>query len=288
MLKQRIITAIVLLVVFLPAILAHSPSPLLGLLLVVLGVAAWEWARLAGLNAPWSWLFPVLVAAACALAWWAGLAARLPGPAWLLLAAGWVLLGGWGLRQGGQHWRRLALLPRLLIGVVVLCTAWLAVARVRQFGVNTLLSVLVLVWAADIGAYFMGRRFGGRWTSGRRLAPAISPGKTWEGLLGGLGLVLLVALVWVGLDRASDVQSLSLFRHLQQTGWLLFFVSVPFLVLLSVVGDLFESVIKRAAGAKDSSQLLPGHGGVLDRIDALLPTFVWAAALLVILRESVA
>ncbi|MGB7420341.1 MAG: phosphatidate cytidylyltransferase, partial [Comamonas sp.] len=140
-------------------------------------------------------------------------------------------------------------------------------ARARAVGINFLLSVLCLVWAADICAYFVGRAFGRR-----KLAPAISPGKSWEGVWGGMAGVLVLALVWAWADGRWQASVPSLYTQLAGLGWLLALPALLFLTAMSVVGDLVESLVKRSAGAKDSSQLLPGHGGVLDRVDALLPT----------------
>ena len=138
---------------------------------------------------------------------------------------------------------------------------------------------MVLVWAADIFAYFFGRALGGKLTGGRKLAPAISPGKSWEGVWGGMLGVLLVAAGWVYLDSAYQTGAASLYTRLYESGAVLLVLGAVFLSAMSVVGDLFESLVKRSAGMKDSSNLLPGHGGVLDRIDALLPTLPLAMML---------
>jgi phosphatidate cytidylyltransferase len=127
---------------------------------------------------------------------------------------------------------------------------------------------------ADVAAYFCGRAFGRR-----KLALHISPGKSWEGVWGGMVGVLLLAAVWLLLDQQMDWGSLSLYSRLQSRSVILLVVGVLFLVAMSVVGDLVESLVKRSAGMKDSSQLLPGHGGVLDRVDALLPTLPLALML---------
>jgi phosphatidate cytidylyltransferase len=134
-------------------------------------------------------------------------------------------------------------------------------------GIEFLLSILLVVWVADIGAYFAGRRFGGRFTR-TKLAASISPGKSWEGVWGGMIGVLVLAGAWVTVQPEGQ----TLFHRLlaQQGGWILA-IGIVFIVAMSVVGDLVESLVKRSAGAKDSSGLLPGHGGVLDRVDALLP-----------------
>ncbi len=176
-------------------------------------------------------------------------------------------------------WPRVPRALRLAGGVLALWLAWLAMAQARRIGVNFLLSVLVLVWAADIFAYFSGRALGGRLTGGRKLAPAISPGKSWEGVWGGMLGVLGVAALWVWLDGAHATGSASLYTRLHQGGWWLLVLGAVFLSAMSVVGDLAESLVKRSAGVKDSSRLLPGHGGVLDRIDALLPALPLAMML---------
>jgi len=161
------------------------------------------------------------------------------------------------------------------LGLVALWTAWLALANAKTTGINFILSVFCLVWAADIAAYFGGRTFGKR-----KLAPAISPGKSWEGVWSGMAGVLVLAAAWLALDRAYAVDSASIYTRLQERHGLVGLAIVAvFLAAMSVVGDLVESLVKRAAGAKDSSALLPGHGGVLDRIDALLPVFPLAMAM---------
>ena len=140
------------------------------------------------------------------------------------------------------------------------------------------LMVLLLVWVADIFAYFAGRAFGLRLTKGK-LAPSISPGKSWEGVWGGMVGVLLMAGVWIWIDTQYAVDSPSLFTRLYSRGAPFLVLATVFLTLMSVAGDLVESLVKRSAGIKDSSQLLPGHGGVLDRVDALLPTLPLALML---------
>ena len=162
------------------------------------------------------------------------------------------------------------------LGLAGLWLAWLALAQARVIGINFLLSVMCVVWVADISAYFAGRAFGRR-----KLAPTISPGKSWEGVAGGVAGVLLLASGWLWLDGHFSLDSPSLFLLLRQRleiGGLL--LATLLLTALSVMGDLFESLVKRAAGAKDSSALLPGHGGVLDRVDALLPVLPAALALI--------
>ena len=272
MLRQRVITALVLLAILLPALFASTPVPFIALSVVAIGAAGWEWARLNGMPGAAAVATGVLCAVLCLVLWWSGAVGQaLPG-VWLAAAATWVLGGSWLLQRGVAGWPRLSRGLRWLLGVAVLCVAWLAMAQARTVGVNFLLSLLMLVWAADVFAYFFGRALGGKLSGGRKLAPAISPGKSWEGVWGGMLGVLIVGFAWVWVDRSYDTGVPSLFSRLYAVGpWLLVLAGV-FLATLSVVGDLIESLVKRSAGMKDSSQLLPGHGGVLDRIDALLPT----------------
>lgn len=271
MLRQRILTALVLLAILLPALFAASSVPFIALALVFLAAGAWEWARLNGVVGLGALGTGLLCAAICLGLWWGGaLQQALPG-LWWCAALAWVLGGGWLLARGVAGWPRLPQALRWGLGLAALCVAWLALAQARQMGVNHLLSVLVLVWAADVFAYFFGRALGGRLTAGRKLAPAISPGKSWEGVWGGMLGVLLIAALWVWGDRAYDATSPSLYTRLHQGGVVWLALAALFLAAMSVVGDLLESLVKRSAGMKDSSQLLPGHGGVLDRIDALLP-----------------
>nr|MBP8286356.1 phosphatidate cytidylyltransferase [Rhodoferax sp.] len=131
---------------------------------------------------------------------------------------------------------------------------------------------------ADIGAYFSGRAFGGRFTHSK-LAVSISPGKSWEGVWGGVVGVIVLAFSWQYLDTVNLSQISSFYTLLGQRGWGFLIIAVVFMTAMSVVGDLVESLVKRSAGVKDSSALLPGHGGVLDRIDALVPTLPLAMML---------
>jgi len=135
--------------------------------------------------------------------------------------------------------------------------------------VQLLLSIFCVVWAADVFAYFFGRALGGKIIH-QKLAPTVSPGKSWEGVWGGMFCVFVLALIWMQIEESLAWNSPSLFKLLWKHGWLYGLMSLFFLSAMSVVGDLFESLVKRSTGAKDSSQLLPGHGGVLDRVDALL------------------
>ena len=279
MLKQRVITALVLLAILLPALFWPTPGPFLAMTLVLVAAGGWEWGRLNGLAEG---------ERHCAGRAHAGAVRRLlgagPAAASLRRCCGRssAACGCWAaaalVRAGVDGWPRIPRLLRVVGGVLALVLAWLAMAQARVIGINFLLSILVLVWVADIFAYFAGRAFGGRFTR-RRLAPLISPKKSWEGVWGGMAGVVVLALAWVLLDRAAGLQVPSLYTRLAALGWPLLVLGVVFLAAMSVVGDLVESLVKRSAGVKDSSQLLPGHGGVLDRVDALLPTLPLAMML---------
>ena len=289
MLRQRIITAVIMLAVLVAALWSASPVPFIVLALVMMAAAAWEWARLNGVQGAGALALGAAIVLACGLSWWAGWVNE-PFRAWWLVVALWVVVGGLLISVGVDGWSRVPAFLRLALGPAALWVAWLAVVQARLVGVNFLLSVLALVAAADIAAYFAGRAFGGQLVA-RKLAPSISPNKSWEGVFGGMAGVLLLAALWIFFDRqiAPADWSRSLYSHLWQGGGLVWLVpSVIALAGLSVVGDLVESLVKRAAGAKDSSQLLPGHGGVLDRIDAQLPTLPFAMALVTLVAQRAA
>ncbi|MCY4754725.1 phosphatidate cytidylyltransferase [Pelomonas aquatica] len=276
MLKTRVITAVVLLAVLLPVLFQASPWPFAWVTVAMMGAAGWEWARLNGL--PGTGAIAAGVALALACVWTLLIGGLNAPPAWLwsLASLVWVLGGAYALRAGPAGWPRIARGGRLALGALLLWGAWLAIVQAKVHGINFILSVFCLVWMADIAAYFCGRAFGRR-----KLAPAISPGKSWEGVWGGLAGVILLGFVWVHvIDVRLAVDSPSLYTLLVQRHGVVSLLALVFLAAMSVVGDLFESLVKRAVGAKDSSGLLPGHGGVLDRIDALLPVFPLALALI--------
>lgn len=278
MLKQRVITALVLLAILLPALFYPSGTAFAAVVLVLMAAGAWEWGRLNGFGAAGSVAIGAVCTLMCLGSWAAGWLERPLGAVWIVAGAAWVLGGAALLRAGVAGWPRIAAPLRLVGGVLALWVAWMAAVQARLIGINFLLSVLVLVWAADIFAYFAGRRFGLRFTRSK-LAPSISPGKSWEGVWGGMAGVLALALAWTWADRHYAVAVSSFYSLLLARGaWLLLLAAV-FMAVMSVVGDLVESLIKRSVGVKDSSGLLPGHGGVLDRIDALLPTLPLAMML---------
>ncbi|MEO5672193.1 MAG: phosphatidate cytidylyltransferase [Ramlibacter sp.] len=278
MLKQRIITAIVLLAILLPALFWPSPVPFGVVSLILIAAAAWEWGRLNGLAQAGSVVVALACLILCAASWALGLLEMPLRTLWLIAGVLWVLAGAMLLRGGVSAWPGLPRVLRLVVGVLALWAAWLAVAQARVIGINFLLSILVLVWAADIFAYFAGRAFGLKFTKGK-LAPSISPGKSWEGVWGGMAGVLVLAAAWTVADARLQASVPSLYTQLAQRSWWLLVAGAVFLSAMSVVGDLVESLVKRSAGAKDSSKLLPGHGGVLDRVDALLPTLPLAMML---------
>ena len=293
MLGQRIVTAVVLLALLVPAMLSSAGWPFPVLTMMLVAAAGWEWARLNGADSVVALGFGGLLLVACLVSAPLAVQGRVPAGIWVGVAGVWILGGAWVLRQGVDGWRRASRWLTWPVGMLALWVAWMALTSARAQGLAFLLSVLCLVWVADIAAYFGGRAFGRR-----KLAPSISPGKSWEGVWSGMAGVLLLAWGWTALESpggaltgtSTDLSSpvaeaamawgSSLFSQLYARfglawGGLL----LVLLTGMSVVGDLFESLVKRAAGAKDSSRLLPGHGGVLDRIDALLPVFPLALAL---------
>lgn len=274
MLLQRVVTALVLVALLLLSLATQAPWPFALLTLGLIAAAGWEWGRL---NQAPQVLSLTMGGALAAAGLWAiaqGWTGQLPAPGWWSAAALWPVAGVIALRAGPRAWPQLPKAARWGLGVVALWAAWLALAQARAIGINFLLSVLCLVWMADVAAYFGGRAFGRH-----KLAPSISPGKSWEGVWAGMGGVMILAVFWIWLDSRVALDSDSMYsRLLHSLGWVGAGLVVVALSSLSVVGDLVESLVKRAAGAKDSSRLLPGHGGVLDRVDALLPVLPVAMA----------
>jgi len=267
MLLKRVITALVLL----PPVLAtlwFGSTLLVGIVfgaVVMIGVL--EWAALTGVRrsgAPATAAYVAAAAALTALAVWQ----RDGALAWALVigtCGWWLFMLTWIARfpvgfddAHPPRWLKagagLLVIPGTIAAVVLLHGAPREAGDPDHFGAWRLLFALALVWAADVGAYFAGRAFGKR-----KLAPRVSPGKSWEGVYGGLALALVIA----------GAAGAWLFR-LQGGAWLPFLMLAVAVVLLSIIGDLGESLLKRQAGAKDSGTLLPGHGGMLDRIDSLL------------------
>lgn len=278
MLRLRILTAIALLAVLLPAVFYPDPLAFACVAGILMACAAWEWFRLNGASFRVSLVAGFLCAVACAGLWSLHAQAWVLRSVWLTASLVWVLGGGVLIRSGLGAWAGLNAQLRQGIGFVVLCMAWMAVTQARIQGINFLFSVMALVWVADIAAYFAGRSWGGQFFE-QKLAPSISPGKTREGAVGGLLGVVLLAVMWVQFDAMVAVDSPSLYTQLGSRHWAFLILAALFLGVMSICGDLLESLVKRVAGAKDSSQLLPGHGGVLDRVDALLPVLPLAMLL---------
>ncbi len=271
MLKTRILTAIVLLAILLP-ILFLLPALYVGIFFLLMILAsAWEWSRLIAPAAKLSaWIYVVF----CLLIILVLLGIK--APAWqfaLLLMATlfWLFLAPFilakGMKLSLQQYRPFY----SFLGLIILPATWFSLLVLRDLGLVFLLTSIAFVWVADIGAYFIGKTFGKR-----KLASEISPGKSIEGALGGLAFCYLYTLLCVIYLPFGD----SLFGVLAiRFGWVPLILLVTLLTLFSIFGDLFESQLKRLAGVKDSSHLLPGHGGVLDRVDALLPTMPMMALL---------
>lgn len=269
MLGQRILTAVVLLLVLVGA-LAWSPLAFGVVVAVVIAATLWEWLRLTGLAgfaaAGPALAFGGLLVLAQSLGWrphpgWVLGASALATTLWLLVAARVVNARHTGFRFAPTFDRGFAFLA---VGA-----AWLAVLHFLAEGAVYLLSVLAIVWLADVAAYFCGRAFGRA-----KLAPAISPGKTWAGVWGAVLVVLVLA---EALALAAPQWPIYTTRLILAVTPVAALAVLGALVLLSVAGDLYESQLKRNAGLKDSSRLLPGHGGFYDRIDALVPVLPAAA-----------
>jgi phosphatidate cytidylyltransferase len=273
-LKQRIATAVVLMALLMPALLVKPAWPFALLTLVGFAAAGWEWARLNGAGRAAIGV-GIGLGIACGLAFAAGWTANAPRLVWQVATVVWVLGGFLVLRGGVAGWPRVPQPARIGIGLAALWVCWLAMVNARAGGLNYILSIFVLVWTADVFAYFGGRAFGKR-----KLAPTISPGKSWAGVWSGIAGTLVVAVVWLFTDGRGLAYYDSFFTLVNEKLTTIgLAVVVVVLVAMSIVGDLFESLVKRSAGAKDSSALLPGHGGMLDRIDALLPVFPIALAI---------
>jgi phosphatidate cytidylyltransferase len=264
MLRERIITALILAALVLLVIfwLPHMAT-MAALALLVIG-AAWEWSAFPRFTQHSARAIYVAVVAACVAAtWWFGVERdemdRLiqAALAWWVFALIWVAIAP----------ARVNRTTAAGAGLLVLVPAWLALARLHALGPQLLLFLILLVVAADVGAYFAGRRFGRN-----KLAPRVSPGKTWEGVLGGFVAAAVMAAIgvwWFNVDAQR-------------------FVALCIIVVVaSIIGDLTESLFKRHAGLKDSGTLLPGHGGLLDRVDsvtAAAPVFLVGLERLGLLR----
>ncbi|HPV32095.1 MAG TPA: phosphatidate cytidylyltransferase [Methylotenera sp.] len=258
MLKTRIITAILLVIGFLMALFFTSSFTWSLITLFITVIAVWEWMKLIKLNAKQitisltgTLIIGLMLVAFSKFSSETILELYADKLVLLLLAVSavfWVVVAPTWLITRKKINQKLFM---SILGISLLLATWIALIGLHKISPLLLLSVLATVWIADSAAYFAGKKFGKH-----KLAPEISPGKTWEGVMGALFAVTLYGLL------------LCHFQHLSR--WLI--LGLWLIVILSVMGDLFESLLKRQSNVKDSSQLLPGHGGVLDRIDGLIPT----------------
>ena len=262
MLKTRVITAIVLLALLVPSLFWLPQAGWALLLAAFVGVGAWEWGALLRWSARAQRLLGLAFGGLCALVSFVvpeviGAAGELNvAPVWVwlvygLAAAFWCLLMPFWLRS---KWALGGGAAGLLVGILLLFSTWLALVQLRLLGPLVLLAFFAVAWVADIAAYFAGRAFGKT-----KLAPSISPGKTREGAVGAV-----IGVIFYGLAARAGFE----FTQVALPLWIVLLV---LMTAISIIGDLYESLLKRQAGIKDSSNVLPGHGGVLDRIDALLP-----------------
>ncbi|GHT93692.1 phosphatidate cytidylyltransferase [Betaproteobacteria bacterium] len=301
MLKQRIITAIVLFIGFFAALFYLPPLHWALLMSVVSAVAAWEWGGLAGLKQRERLVFGGVMLLVClgGMVKLPKIVAGEPFPlerilnvlkynlsgyndfiacaaVFVLATLFWCLVIPFWLRRRWRldltRWQEQGAL--LVLGVFLIFSTWLSFIYVRggTRGAEQLLIVMGIAWVSDISAYFAGRKFGGK-----KLAPEISPGKTWAGVWGALaGVWVYAMLLRSGISQVPLGLALLLMISVALT--------YIFLAVLGIMGDLFESLLKRQAGIKDSSNILPGHGGVLDRIDSLMAILPCVVIVLGVLR----
>ena len=267
MLKTRILTALVLVAALGLILFALPPIAATLAFALVAAAAAWEWAGLMKLAPPVRYMYAASILVCC---WQFTVSMPHLVPVLLgLSAAFWLLVVPFWFRYkwtlGGND------MGGYLLGALVILPTWAAMVALHAVDTWLMMAVMALVWVADIAAYFAGRALGRH-----KLAPAISPGKTWEGVAG----AVVGVLIYGGIVLSFSPLAGKLPLPLPAIVGLLFLLTA-----VSVMGDLFESLLKRQAGIKDSSQLLPGHGGVLDRIDALTSTLPLAALILYLVRS---
>lgn len=254
MLKTRVITAVFLTIGFLATLFLASKMVWTCLTLAATMIGVWEWSKLIKLHKQEMHVYLGLALSIGLL-----LTFTIDTPFALyhdeivfsllgLSALFWIVFSPIWLISRIQINHKLLM---AFLGLVLLMATWVALTGLQNISPWLLLGVLVTVWLADSAAYFAGKRFGRH-----KLAPEISPGKTWEGVAGAM--------------LAATIYGLALCHYQHYTRWLI--LGLWMIVVLSIMGDLFESLLKRQAGVKDSSHLLPGHGGILDRIDGLIPT----------------
>ncbi len=250
MLKKRIITALLLIPLVIACIFLATPLLFLSIALLFILLAGWEWTQLAGItNFAKRFIFLVLLAITLILCLF------VPVDYIVIIAVFWWIIAITLLLlypKTSSFWGR-GLWIRSLMGFLVLIPCWRALITLQGFSPILLLYCLILIWGADIAAYFVGRKWGKH-----KLAPTISPGKTYEGLFAGMLAAGFLSCIGLWLF------------HIPQGQWVWFFlICILGGGIMTVVGDLFESMLKRQSHLKDSGKIFPGHGGVLDRIDSM-------------------
>jgi len=259
MLKQRILTALVLAPLIIWALFGLPDKLLLLLFAAVLLGGAWEWSNLAGMKTPFfRFLFLLVQSGLMLLGWW--LIVSSPDVISIILTSvvlAWFVILFWlAMYERGKLEIHLSQTVRILLGFLLLSVCFLSIATIVvtfKYDRESILLLFLLIWGADVAAYFTGKAFGKN-----KLAPRISPGKSWQGVAGALVMTIIITTAaWSIMNYPANLlPKLIAFSLL--------------VVVLSVVGDLFESLLKRQVGVKDSSHLLPGHGGILDRIDSMI------------------
>jgi len=276
MLKQRVITAVLLLPLVGFILFGLNLNGFAITLLIVNYLLAWEWARLSSIEqSPLKSLYALSVSLVSLVIWYYAPAIELWPSTWFIewhwtstLLAFWLAIVGWGIAftmlllasTTREFWSRTPWF-RLLLGLILIVGFWVSVIALRNTDINQnpltggfyVLFMFTLVWGADVGGYVFGKLFGKH-----KLIPSVSPGKTWEGFFGGVFLTLVVAVVGAYLLQLP-VNNIGLFV-----------LAIIAIAIISVLGDLFVSLLKRQVNVKDTSQLLPGHGGILDRLDSTI------------------
>lgn len=265
-LQKRILTSLILIPIVVLAVLFSPPIIFACFTGIFILLAAYEWTGLSGLstfkNKLWGLAFMALMTSAI----WAVLPVLFTSTGFNLLsllitfwliATVFILIYPAGTNLLAKSWLG------LIMGIIVLIFPWFLILVVQQSMPYLLLYLFVLVWSVDIGAYFAGKRFGTH-----KLAPTISPGKTWQGVVGGIGLALIITIAGYLLGYYLSTQGYFNLITIPSLGrWVMASIAA---IIFSIIGDLFESLLKRIHNLKDSGSIIPGHGGILDRIDSLL------------------
>lgn len=275
MIKQRVVTALILAPIMVVGIFFLPLKPFAFFIALICTIGAWEWANIAGYHKKWSRILYAIFVFICLY-----IAARVlrVHDDWKIYVLGagtlwWVIAFLLVNRYPGGTDLWSARLMRAALGLCVLVPMWVGFMHLKQQPYSSLLIIFVMliVWGADIGAYFSGKRWGNT-----KLAPKVSPGKSWAGFWGGLVTTLIIGITCgIGVDH--------FIRPLTSNDWISLLSITVLTMVISVLGDLVESMMKRYRGIKDSSSLLPGHGGVLDRIDSMaaaVPVFAFMMMLM--------